>query len=124
VSKLPQASRRDFRIGKRNSRSNLTAVEVIVKMAGKFPDEEIAKTLNRQRQRTGSGHSWTAQRVAYTRKNHNLADLHESDPAEPTMTLQQTAKRLQVSAPAVRRLIARGCYRLDRLSIAPLGKSR
>jgi excisionase family DNA binding protein len=91
-----------------HSRSNLTAVEVIGKMAGKFPDDEIAKTLNRQRQRTGSGHSWTAQRVAYTRTNHNLPVFQENDREEPTMTLQQAAKRLQVSAPAVRRLIARG----------------
>jgi DNA invertase Pin-like site-specific DNA recombinase len=91
-----------------HGRSNLTAVEVIGKMAGKFPDDEIAKTLNRQRQRTGSEHSWTAQRVAYTRTNHNLPVFQENDREEPTMTLQRAAKRLQVSAPAVRRLIARG----------------
>ena len=88
-------------------RSNLTAVDVIQQMAGKLPDEEIALTLNRQRQRTGSGHSWTAERVAYTRKNHNLPEFQESA-AAPTMTLQQAAKRLKVSVTAVRRLIARG----------------
>jgi len=89
-------------------RSNLTAVDVIQQMAGKLPDDEIALTLNRQRQRTGSGHSWTAERVAYTRKNHNLPEFQESADAAPTMTLQQAAKRLQVSVTAVRRLIARG----------------
>jgi hypothetical protein len=89
-------------------RSNLTAVEVVGKMAGRFSDDEIAMTLNRQRQRTGSGHSWTAERVAYTRKNHNLPQLPEGHADESTITLQQAAKRLQVSPPAVRRLIARG----------------
>lgn len=91
-----------------HGRANLTAVDVIRKMAGKLPDDEIALTLNRQRQRTGSGHSWTAERVAYTRKNHNLPEFQESAAAAPTMTLQQAAKRLQVSATTVRRLIARG----------------
>ena len=89
-------------------RSNLAAVDVIQQMAGKLPDDEIALTLNRQRQRTGSGHSWTAERVAYTRKNHNLPEFQESADAAPTMTLQQAAQRLQVSVTAVRRLIARG----------------
>jgi DNA invertase Pin-like site-specific DNA recombinase len=86
-------------------RSNLTAVDVIRQMAGKLSDAEIAMTLNRQRQRTGSGHSWTAERVAYTRKNHNLPDF-EQRPAVPALTLQQAAKQLQVSVTAVRRLIA------------------
>jgi hypothetical protein len=89
-------------------RSNLTAVEVVGKMAGKFPDDEIALTLNRQRQRTGSGHSWTAERVAYTRKNHDLPECPAGDRKQLTITLQQAAKRLHVSPPAVRRLIARG----------------
>lgn len=89
-------------------RSNLTAVEVIGKMAGKFADHEIALTLNRQRLRTGSGHSWTAERVAYTRTNHHISEVHDPDPSGVTITLQQAAKQLQVSAPAVRRLIARG----------------
>jgi DNA invertase Pin-like site-specific DNA recombinase len=89
-------------------RSNLTAVEVIGKMAGKFADHEIALTLNRQRLRTGSGHSWTAERVAYTRTNHHLPEFHDAGRDGPTITLQQAAKQLQVSASAVRRLIARG----------------
>ena len=91
-----------------HERSNLTAVEVIRQMASEFPDEDIALTLNRRRLRTGSGHSWTAERVAYTRKNHNLAEFQEADPGEPTLTLQQAAKWLQVSTAAIRRLITRG----------------
>ena len=91
-----------------NRRYNFIALDVIGKMAGKFPDDEIAMTLNRQRLRTGSGHSWTVQRVVYTRRNHNLPEFQGGAPAELTITLQQAAKQLQVSAPTVRRLIARG----------------
>jgi DNA invertase Pin-like site-specific DNA recombinase len=87
-------------------RSNMTAVDVIQQTAGKLSDDEIAMTLNRQRQRTGSGHSWTADRVAYTRKNHDLPEFQE--PATTTVTLQEAARRLEVSATTVRRLISRG----------------
>ena len=89
-------------------RSNLSAVEVVGKMAEQFPDDEIALTLNRQRQRTGTGLSWTGERVAYTRKNHHLPEFSPRDSAEETITLQQAARRLQLSPPAVRRLIVRG----------------
>ena len=81
---------------------------MIRQMADQFSDEEIALTLNRRRLRTGSGQSWTAGRVAYTRKNHNLPEFQAADPGEPALTLQQAAKRLQVSTSVIRRLIARG----------------
>lgn len=91
-----------------NGRTNTTAVEVIRKMASEFADEEIALTLNRQRLRTASGMGWTVQSVARIRKSHQMPEFQGDGPAALTMTLQQAAKRLQVSAAAVLRLIREG----------------
>jgi DNA invertase Pin-like site-specific DNA recombinase len=89
-------------------RANPEAVEIVRKMAGRYSDDEIAMTLNRLCMKTGAGnHSWTAGRVAYTRANHKL---REYDPklADGRVSMAQAAKKLQVSAPTVRRLIQRG----------------
>lgn len=88
--------------------SELTAVKVIGKMAAEYADEEIALTLNRQRLRGGAGRGWTTESVAQIRRKLNIAEFHEADLAAPTMTMQQAAKRLQVSTATVHRLIVKG----------------
>ena len=63
--------------GKHRHCTDLDAIEVIRKMAGKFRDEHIAATLNRLRLRTGSDNTWNENRVYSVR--HRL-DLPAFDP--------------------------------------------
>lgn len=85
-------------------KTEVTAVEIIGRMAGTFADQQIAHTLNRQRLRTALGGGWTAEYVAQIRKEHRMA---EGGAGRSTMTLQQAARRVQVGIPTLRRLIAR-----------------
>jgi hypothetical protein len=83
----------------------MEAIEVIRQMAGKFPDEQIASTLNRLGLRTGHGNTWNEIRVGSARQHHRLPAV---DPAriQDTITLEEAAKRLGVSPTSVRRMIA------------------
>src|SRR5207237_7010697 len=58
--------------GKHRHCTNLEAIEVIRKMAGKFPDEQIAATLNRLRLRTGVDNAWNESRVYSVHHRNNL----------------------------------------------------
>jgi hypothetical protein len=48
------------------------AIEVLGRMAGLFPDKEIASTLNMSGSQTGRGNAWTTVRVATLRCYHKL----------------------------------------------------
>lgn len=49
--------------GQHRRRTSLEAIDVIRRMAGQFPDEQIAATLNRLGLQTGSRNTWTEIRV-------------------------------------------------------------
>jgi DNA invertase Pin-like site-specific DNA recombinase len=91
--------------GKHRHCTNLDAIEVIRKMAGNFPDEQIAATLNRLRLRTGSDNTWNESRVYSVRHRLQLPafDPNQRNPSE--VTLKEAAQRLNLSPPSVRRMI-------------------
>jgi hypothetical protein len=68
--------------GKHRHCTNVDAIEVIRKMAGKFPDEQIAATLNRLRLRTGADNTWNQNRVYSVRHRYQLPGFR-SEPAQP-----------------------------------------
>lgn len=74
-------------------------------MAGRFPDELIAATLNRLGLHTGGGNTWNKQRVCSLRSYQQLPAFDPDQP-QPMITLAQAAERLQVSPASIRRLIA------------------
>jgi hypothetical protein len=74
-------------------------------MAGKFSDEQIAATLNRLRLRTGAGNNWNEQRVASLRHYHQFPAHNAGTDTRNMLTMEETAKRLGVSATSVRRMI-------------------
>jgi excisionase family DNA binding protein len=92
------------------------ATEVVRRMAGRWPDEQIAATLNRLRLRTGVGNTWNEVRVRSIRQRLGLP-AHDSAMTPATLTLEQAAQRLGVSAMVVRRLIER--KRLPATHVAP-----
>jgi len=91
--------------GKHRHGTNLEAIEVIRKMAGKFSEEQIAVTLNRLRLRTGLDNTWNEMRVYSVRHRLQLPafDPHQNPPNQ--VTLEQAARRLNLSPPSVRKLI-------------------
>jgi len=92
--------------GKHRHCTNLEAIDVIRKMAGKFPDEQIAATLNRLHLRTGADNPWNENRVYSARHHHGLPafDPTQSSSSE-FVTLEQAALRLSLSPPSVRKMI-------------------
>src|SRR5579875_3927118 len=90
--------------GQHRKCTSLGAIEVVRHMAGRFPDELIAATLNRLGLRTGVGNTWNKQRVYSLRHDRQLPSFSPDDP-RPMVTLAEAAKRLKVSAASIRRMI-------------------
>src|SRR6202795_2475394 len=59
--------------GQHGQSTGIEVSAVVLQMAGKFGDEEIAATLNRLKLRTGAGNSWNAERVYGARRQQGLA---------------------------------------------------
>jgi hypothetical protein len=93
--------------GDHRHRTGPDAEGVVRRMAGAWPDHDIAASLNRLRLRTGAGNTWTASRVASLRQRLRLVDYDEAR-AKPMLTLNQAADRLGVGPWVLRRLIKLG----------------
>jgi DNA invertase Pin-like site-specific DNA recombinase len=92
-------------LGKHQRCTGVDAIEVVRQMSGKFPDEQIAATLNRLGLRTGAGNAWSTQRVYGLRHYHDLPNNKLSRASLPVVTLEEAAYRLGISSTSVRRLI-------------------
>jgi hypothetical protein len=76
-------------------------------MAGRYPDDEIALTLNRLRVKTGAGHTWSGARVRYVRKHWQLPAYQEGQPEDRTQAAQMTPIGTgQIAAVTQRQLLA------------------
>jgi len=92
-------------LGRHRHCTSVEAIEVIRQMAGKFPDEQIAATLNRLGLRTGTGQSWSENRVYSARHYHQLPAYDPNRASDEVVTMEEAAQRLGVSSTSVRRLI-------------------
>ncbi len=81
------------------------ALAVVRRMAGRWPDERIAATLNRLGLRTGTGMTWIESRVATVRQRLGLPAHAPAVNGAPTLTLEQACRRLAVSNTPLRKLI-------------------
>ena len=90
--------------GHHSRRTSLEAIEIIRQMAGRFPDHQIAATLNRLGLKTGPGNNWVELRVRTARNYHELPSY---DPKfrQNLLTLEEASEKLGVSHKIVRRLI-------------------
>ena len=91
--------------GRHSHCTSMEAIEVIRQMAGKFPDEQIAATLNRLRFSTGAGKTWNEQRVYSARHYNELPAYNPNQTNQDILTMEEAAQRLGVSTTTVRRLI-------------------
>ncbi len=90
--------------GRHSRCTNMEAIEIIRRMAGRFPDEQIAATLNRLGLKTGSDNNWVELRVRTVRSYQKLPSY---DPTlrQNILTLEEASESLGVSHKIVRRLI-------------------
>ncbi len=90
--------------GQHNRTTSNNAIDVVRRMVGAYSDEQIAARLNRMSLRTGTN-TWNEQRVYALRRSHHIhgAQLRTAD----TLTLEQAAEKLGVSATCVRHMIER-----------------
>jgi hypothetical protein len=94
---------RKNKLGRHQRCTSVDAIEVVRQMSGKFPEEQIAATLNRLGLRTGAGNTWSTQRVHGLRRYHELPNNSQTD--MDVMTLEEAAHRLGISSTSVRRMI-------------------
>lgn len=94
--------------GKHNRCTSIDAIEIIRRMAGKFPDDQIAATLNRLSLKTGAGNTWREGNIRTVRSYHRLPAFTATQCERTTLTMEEASMRLAVSHKIVRRLIEAG----------------
>jgi DNA invertase Pin-like site-specific DNA recombinase len=91
--------------GRHSRCTNLETVEVLRRMSGRFPDDQIAATLNRLGLKTGTGNTWNEGRVRSVRSYHELPTYNAAMTPRQTVTLEEASERLGISHKVIRRLI-------------------
>lgn len=85
-----------------------TAVDALRKLAGHWPDRELAVSLNRMRCKTSDGESWTTVRVRELRERLGIAE-HAPDKADTTMiSLMKAAEQLGICVGSAKSLALKG----------------
>jgi hypothetical protein len=85
-----------------------SAVEVVRKMGGKWPDRDLAVTMNRMRCKGSGGNSWTTMRVRELRERLGVAAFDPNASREETVSVDETARRLSICVGSVYLLIRSG----------------
>lgn len=97
-----------MRTGRYPADRHPSAVEVVRKMGGKWPDRELAVTMNRMRCKTPDGGTWTTVRVRELRDRLGIAAFDPDAPRIETVTVDEAARRLSICVGSVYRLIREG----------------
>jgi len=72
------------------------AVDALRKLAGQFPDRELAVSLNRMRCKTGDGETWTTVRVREMRERLGLPEYDPTKTGGEMISLARAAQRLGI----------------------------
>jgi excisionase family DNA binding protein len=91
--------------GEHGCRTPEEALAVMGRMAGRWPDADIAASLNRMGIRTGQGKTWTAHRVGSIRKVHGMHAYRSAEKNGEWLTMSEAAVKLGVTNHVIRRLI-------------------
>jgi hypothetical protein len=78
------------------------------KLGGRWPDRQLAVTMNRMRCKCADGKSWTAVRVRELRERLGIAEFDPDVTRRETISVDETARRLQICVSSVHRLIREG----------------
>jgi hypothetical protein len=82
--------------------------EVMRKLGGRWPDRQLAVTMNRMRCRSTDGKSWTTVRVRELRERLGIAEFDPALASRETISVDETARRLNICVVSVHRLIREG----------------
>ena len=85
-----------------------SAVEVIRKLGGQWPDRDLAVTMNRMRCKTPDGLTWTTVRVAELRDRLGVAAFDAEAERARTISADAAAHQLGICVGSVRKLIKNG----------------
>jgi excisionase family DNA binding protein len=97
------------RVGQHRYKTSDETEKLVVDLARHVPDQSLASMLNRLGVRTARGLTWTQQRVAAFRCDHQIPVYREGERAERSeVVLQEAVKRLGVSKMTVIRMIKDG----------------
>jgi excisionase family DNA binding protein len=96
------------RRGPERHRTTEDTIELIGRLAAHHPDRQIAAILNKQGRRTGTGLAFTEARVRGIRQRAGISAAPPINPNSETVTIQQAANELGVSAATVRRWLNDG----------------
>jgi len=85
-----------------------TAVDVIRKLAGHWPDRELAVSLNRMRCKTSNGEAWTTVRVREMRERLSIAKYDPAKIDGQMISLMKAAERLGICVGSAKSLVLKG----------------
>jgi hypothetical protein len=91
--------------GEHSRRTPEDALAVIRSMSCRWPDQDIAASLNRTGMRTGQGMTWNAHRVRSLRCVHGIHAYRSAEKNGEWLTMSEAAKLLHVTNHVIRRLI-------------------
>jgi DNA invertase Pin-like site-specific DNA recombinase/AraC-like DNA-binding protein len=95
------------RIGEHRWQVDTDVFEMVTNLARLMPDKAIAAVLNRAGKTTGRGNGWTSSRVKSLRQRQDIPVYHDGERHERgELTLDETARLLEVSHSTVQRMIA------------------
>jgi DNA invertase Pin-like site-specific DNA recombinase len=85
-----------------------SAVDALRKLAGHWPDRELAVSLNRMRCKTGDGETWTTVRVREMRERLGIAEYNPADTDQTMISLMKAAERLGICVGSAKSLALKG----------------
>jgi len=85
-----------------------TAVDALRKLAGHWPDRELAVSLNRMRCKTSNGETWTTVRVREMRERLCLPEYDPANASGEMVSLAKAAERLGICVGSAKSLAIRG----------------
>jgi DNA invertase Pin-like site-specific DNA recombinase len=85
-----------------------TAVDALSKLAGHWPDRELAVSLNRMRCKTSDGETWTTVRVREMRERLGLPEYDPANAGGEMISLAKAAERLGICVGSAKSLAIRG----------------
>jgi len=85
-----------------------TAVDALRKLAGHWPDRELAVSLNRMRCKTGDGETWTTVRVREMRERLGIEEYDPQKGDTSMLSLAKAAERLGICVGSAKSLALKG----------------
>jgi len=84
------------------------AVDALRKLAGHWPDRELAVSLNRMRCKTGDGETWTTVRVREMRQRLGIPEYDPAKAGAKTISLTKAAEQLGICVGSAKTLALKG----------------